>query len=309
MKIIFFGSDDFAVEHLKKFFTTKHKIVACVTPPDRPKGRGMKVAFSEVKECALKNNIPVLQPMSLKDISIVEELKNFVADLFIVIAYGRILPSKILSIPRICGLNVHASLLPKYRGAAPIHWAIIHGETETGISIIRMNPLLDAGDIVAQERIFIGPDDNSMILRTKLMQIGAKLLIKTIDALEKNQCTFLVQDSKLITLAPKLTKELGCIDWHKSAREIHNLVRGLLPWPTAYTFYQEKMLKILATEIVHLSNSKFQPGEVIEIKKEGFVVGTGRDGLFVKDVHPSNSCSMDAASFVRGYQLQAGDKF
>ncbi len=311
MRIVFFGTDDFAAKHLESLIDF-YEVMACVIPPDQPKGRGMNIVFSRVKECALKNNIPVYQPPSLNDTAIIEQLKNLTADLFIVIAYGRILPSEILAIPKKGCLNVHPSLLPKYRGAAPINRVIIQGEKETGISIILMNALMDAGDIVAQTKISILPEDTSITLRTKMMGKGPGFLLETLKLFQENRCTLIKQDSKLVTLAPKLTKELGRIDWKNTASEIHDLVRGLLPWPSAYTFYQQKLLKILASEILELKNAQCQPadrGEVIEINKQGFVVAAGKGGLLVKHVHPQDARPMDAASFVRGCGLKVGYKF
>ncbi|HNV23672.1 MAG TPA: methionyl-tRNA formyltransferase, partial [Candidatus Omnitrophota bacterium] len=212
MKIVFFGSDDFALAHLKSLVSDRYHIVACVTQPDRPKGRGMKIIFSPVKEFALKNNIKVFQPETLKDEKVVEILKGFQADVFVVISYGHLLPKDVLEIPRLGALNVHPSLLPQYRGAAPMNWAIIQGEKETAISIIRLNTSLDAGDIVIQEKVKIEEDDTAVTLRTRIMGLGGKLLKKAIDLLAEGKTAFISQDEKQATKAPKLTKEMGLID-------------------------------------------------------------------------------------------------
>jgi len=322
LKIIFFGSDDFAEVHLDYLMFSSHEVLACVTQPDRARGRGMKMLPSPIKACALKNDIPVLQPDNVKDEDLVEALKAYGADLFVVIAYGRILPEKILSIPRLGSVNVHGSLLPKYRGAAPINWAIINGETESGLSIIQMNTAMDAGDILAQKKITIFPEDTSLTLRAKMMQEGPEFLVETIDKFCRDAkfCVGTVQDASAISLAPKLTKKFGHMSWDKSVEEIHSLVRGLLPWPSAFTFYKGQQLKILDIEIVKAQEGEavqkdFQPGEVIEINKKGFLVATapqkstpgiGNGTCLIKEVQLAGGKRMDAASFVRGHKLEVG---
>ena len=308
MKIVFFGTDDFAQVHLQALIDANHRIVGCVTPPDRAKGRGWKVQFSPVKDCARQHGLTLCQPPVLQENSFIEELKTMCADLFIVIAYGKMIPKTILEIPPQGVLNVHNSLLPKYRGAAPIHWAIINGEKETGISIIEVNDVLDGGDILAQKRIEILDQDTSITLREKMKQKGPKILLETIDAIQQEKSQKEVQDPSQVTLAPKLTKELGHIQWDKQAFEIHNLVRGLLPWPSAYTYYKERLLKILRTDVVG-SDACGSPGEVIEMTKEGFVVATGKGNVLVKEVHLESSKAMKAQSFIAGHALEKGFRF
>ena len=307
MNIIFFGSDDFAAAHLLSLMNSKHKVLACVTQPDRPKGRGMKVVVSPVKECAQTHKIPLLQPSSLKDRSFIEGIKDLQSDLFVVVAYGQFLPPEVLNIPSFGAVNVHASLLPKYRGAAPINWALINGEQETGISIMKINEEMDAGDILVQSKTTIDREETAVTLRAKMIKQGPDVLLKTINGLEK--CTPKAQDDGLVTFAPKLTKELGHIQWTKQAQEIHNSVRGLLPWPGAYTFYKGKLLKILETEVIEEDFSKNEPGEVSEISKEGIVVSTGNNGLLMKKVHLQDSKPMDAHSFVIGHEVEVGYTF
>ncbi len=306
MKIIFFGSDDFALVNLEKLIQSEHNVVVCVAPPDKPKGRGMPVIFSPIKERALRQGIALLQPARLNDPLLIEQLKSFQSDLFVVVAYGKILPIEVLSLPYLCCMNVHGSLLPQYRGAAPIHWAIINGENETGVSIIKMNSQMDAGDIFAQAKIKIDPADTALTLRAKMAALGSDLLLKTIDSLEKNAYILAGQDASKVSTAPKLTKELGLIQWNKPARDIHNLVRGLLPWPAAYTHFQGKLLKILQTEIVSIDASSKQPGEVLEINPQGFVVAASYGGLLVRQVHLESAKAMDARSFAIGHKLQTG---
>ena len=307
MRIVFFGSDDFAAAHLKAIFQSEHTILGCVTPSDKPKGRGMKVRSSPVKDLAIQNHVQLFEPDRLQNPEIVKGLKALNADLFIVIAYGQLLPEEVLKIPSILCANLHASLLPKYRGAAPIAWAIIRGEKETGLSVIEMNPRMDAGRILSQMRLKISCDDTAMTLRNTMMNTGPQFLLETIQKIEEGSCNAHPQDEKAVTFAPKLTKELARIDWQKSADEIRNLIRGLLPWPTAYTFYKGKMLKILSAEIV---NGKFDQkiGHVATMDSQGFVVATKDKGLLVKEVHLESSRPMDARNFIRGHQLEVGDK-
>lgn len=306
MNIIFFGSDDFATIHLEVLFGSKHKVSACVTQPDKARGRGMEVSASPVKAAALRRGIPVFQPADLNEKTFLKELKAFDADLFVVIAYGRLLPAEVLGMPRTLTINVHSSLLPKYRGAAPINWAIINGERETGISIMRVTAKMDAGDILAQKKFKILKADTAASVRARMMELGPQFLLKTVDSIEKGTYTFTVQDDQAATMAPKLTKELGHIQWDKPARDINNLARGLLPWPTAYTYYQGKLLKILETEVVPRGFLSYSPGEVASVDKKGFTVATADQGLLVKAVHLEASKPMSAYQFMIGHRLEAG---
>ncbi|MCK5014381.1 MAG: methionyl-tRNA formyltransferase [Candidatus Omnitrophica bacterium] len=307
MKIIFFGSDDFAEAHVRSLIDSGHELLACVTQPDRPKGRGMKVVVSPIKECALERRIPVLQPASLKDASFIKDLKDLQSDLFVVIAYGKFLPPEVLDIPLHGALNVHASLLPKYRGAAPINWAIINGEKETGISVIKINEKMDAGDILAQVEIKIEEDETAPSLRAKMMNQGPPFLLRTINDLPS--CALKIQDHDLATFAVKLTKELGHIEWGSDARGICNLVKGLLMWPGAYTFYNGKLLKILEAQVLDGDSSKNKPGTVSGVGKKGIVVSTGNGRLLIKEVHLQDAKPMDAHSFVVGHAIEVGYKF
>ena len=325
MRIIFFGSDDFAAAHLKYLFESKQNVVACVAPPDKAKGRGMKVSFSAVKECALKNNVKIFQPETLsirqeaqdsappllkgagapRDSQIFADLKSLNPDLFIVIAYGKLLPQNILDIPSKFCINLHASLLPKYRGAGPINWAIINDEKQTGLSVIKMSSQMDAGDILAQMPLKIDAQETAVTLRKTMMEVGPQFLVETIQAIKENRHQLKPQNEKAVTLAPKLTKELGQIDWTKSAEEIRNLIRGLLPWPTAYTFYEGKILKILKAQVVEKSG---QPGEIVEINSNNFVIATGKKSLLVEEVHLQDARPMDTASFLRGHKLKVEER-
>lgn len=307
MKIIFFGSDDFAAVHLKQLIGQGHAVLACVTPPDKPKGRGLVVSACPVEACALLNHLPILQPSDINDPSFTAALRQFNAEAFVVIAYGKILPQALLDIPKIFCLNVHASLLPKYRGAAPINWAIINGEKETGISIIKLNARMDAGDILAQQTVVIQEEDTAVTLRARLAQAGSPLLSQTLSDVAAGQHTLRDQDPAKVSHAPKLKKATGNIDFQRSAVMIHNLVRGLLPWPSAYTHYQGRLLKILETRVVPPVAGG--PGEVAAITHEGFVVATGAGGLCVQKVLLESAKPMAADAFVAGHELKIGMQF
>jgi len=309
MKIIFFGSDDFAAVNLRRLLKTGTEVLAVIAPPDKPQGRGMNVAPCLVKECALGHDVPILQPASLQDDQVRSELADFDADLFIVIAYGRLLPQKILDFPRLFCLNAHASLLPKYRGAAPINWALINGEQQTGVTLIKMNAALDAGDIIAQSALSIMPEDTAVTLREKLADLSSECLTQTLKRVDEDKVTFTAQNQNEVTWAPKLTKQAGLIDWKQPAARIHGMVRGLLPWPTAHTLYDQKILKLLKTEVVESPAVSGSPGMVCEITAAGILVATGRHALLIKRLHPESGRPMDAGSFISGHKLTPGYRF
>lgn len=308
MKIIFFGSDDFAAENLRQLLAQGFCVVGCVTQPDRPSGRGLQIVVSPIKQIAQENHIPVFQPENLKDTKFLEHLQSLSADLFVVIAYGKILPSSVLKIPKKFCINVHGSLLPKYRGAAPINWAIISGERETGFSLIKISPQMDAGEIIVQEKMSILDDETAQSLRLRMAQASALCLCRTIPEIADGKFLLTPQDENKVTFAPKLSKELGRIDWQKSAKDIHNLVRGLLPWPGAFVSYQGKVVKILKTAVVPQEFSQ-TPGTILSVTKEGIVVATGKDGLLLKEVHPQSAKPMSAHAFAVGQRLKAGGCF
>lgn len=308
MNIIFFGSDDFALAHLEALLSSDHKIIGCVTQPDRPKDRGMKVVVSPIKECALRNNIDVFQPNDLSDPEFVSDLRNINADIFVVIAYGKFLSSELIEMPQYGAINVHGSLLPKYRGAAPINWAIINGDDETGVTIIQLNIKMDAGDILSAEKIKIFEYDTSITLREQMKECGKGLLLETLKGFQEGSLNRKAQDPNNASFASKLNKDLGKIDWNKSAKEINALVRGLQPWPGAYTYFHGKSLKILSAEVVD-KEDPFSPGKVVEICEKGVLVGTQKGGLLIKQVHLQDSKAMDIASFLRGHSLEIGFTF
>jgi len=309
MTIIFFGSDEFAAAHLEKLSSARHKILAVVTQPDKARGRHLKISELPVKEVALRYGYPVLQPGKITDKEFSVQLKDFAADIFVVIAYGKILPVDVLSVPRKFCINVHASLLPKYRGASPIHWAVINGDETTGVTIIKMNSQLDAGEIICQDEVPITAEDTTVTLKRKLTETGRQLLIKTLAAIEAGTFSCRAQEESSATYVAKLTKELGLIDWAKPAAETHNLVRGLQPWPGAYTFCQQKVLKILETNVAESQAPAASPGQVVKIGKEGFDVVTGRGILRVCTVHPESAKPMSAHSFILGQRINVGFRF
>jgi methionyl-tRNA formyltransferase len=292
--------------NLERLVKSQHKVLACVTQPDKPRDRHLKVTALPVKEVALKHGLPVIQPEIISKVDVIKQLESFAADLFVVIAYGKILPEKILSIPKKFCVNVHASLLPKYRGAAPIHWAIINDEQVTGVSIIKMNTKMDAGEIVSQREVRINPEDNSSTLKVRLAQAGAELLLETIKLIGKNTFRLTPQNEAEAIYTKKLTKELGRIDWSDSAVNIHNRVRGLVPWPGAYTHYKGKILKILETQIVDTQTKQSQPGQIVQISKQGMDVAAGTGILRVGKVHLESSKVMDVQSFVVGHKIAVG---
>jgi methionyl-tRNA formyltransferase len=311
MKIIFFGTPEPAAVILEKLIADGHQIVLAVTQPDRQKGRGLKVAFSPVKEIALKNNLPVEQPEKVKQNPIFRSLlESLKADIAIVVAYGKILPADLLNIPQNGFINVHASLLPKYRGAAPIQWALLNGEKETGVTIMKVIEQLDAGAVIAQERVAIEEKDDAIALSKKIFAAGGELLTRTLKEIEQGKAQPIAQDEKQVCFAPSLTKESGEIDWRKTAAEINNRVRALVPWPVAHTFYQGKMLKIWQAEpqTIDLQKKELAPGQIAAVNKaEGLVVATGQGNLMIGSVQPAGGRQMPAYDYVIGHDVEIGE--
>ncbi len=303
MKIIFFGSDEFAAVHLEHLFASRHTVAACVTQPDTRKGRGMAVALSPIKVLAEGKGIECLQPEGLKSPAVAVQLRSFDADIFVVVAYGKLLTQAILDIPKVFCVNVHGSLLPQYRGAAPINWAILNGDRVTGATVQKMALELDAGDIIAQTRIDILPEMTADVLKGSMAQQAAALLITTLDDIEKGRHSLTPQDPAHVSYAPKLNKDMGRIDWNDPADVICNQVRGLKPWPGAYTSCNGKMLKVLEAQA---EQGKGAPGTVIAVDKKTFTVACGQGALVVLSVHPEAGKAMPARSFVDGYKITNG---
>ncbi len=304
LRIVFFGTPDFAVASLKALVEAGANVLAVVTAPDKPAGRGMQLQASAVKQYALEQNLPVLQPEKLKNPEFLAGLKELNADLHIVVAF-RMLPEAVWNMPRLGTVNVHASLLPQYRGAAPINWAIINGETETGVTTFRLKHEIDTGNILLQQKVAILPEDNIGTLYEKLMQAGADLLVKTVEGLAGGSITEVPQaDVATADLkhAPKIFKETGLIDWNKKAEDIHNLVRGLSPYPAAHTILQGKGLKIYQSHYETTTHGK-EPGTPDTDGKTYLRMAAGDGWLYIDELQQEGKKRMDVAAFLRGFRL------
>ncbi len=303
MRIVFFGSDDFSAMHLEALLRSAHPVVACVTKPDARQGRGMRLGVSPIKVLASTRGIDYWQPETLQDTAVQARLREANADMFVVVAYGLLFPRPILEIPKKFCVNVHGSLLPKYRGAAPIQWAVINGEKETGVTVQKMDVVLDAGDIIAQSFVSIGAHMTADVLRAQMAQDGARLLIETLNDIQVNRYALTPQDARQATYAPKLTKDMGRLDWQSSGQKIYDRVRGLWPWPGAYTHYNGKLLKVVKAS---LGQGDGRPGEVLAITAEGILVGCCHGSLCIQEVHPEAGKVMSAASFAHGHKIKPG---
>ncbi|MEE8417935.1 MAG: methionyl-tRNA formyltransferase [candidate division Zixibacteria bacterium] len=310
MRLLFFGTPDFASQCLRKILSSKHSVVAVVTAPDRPVGRGRRLTQTAVKTLAHSQGLEVLQPERLKDTSFLEKLEAFGADIFCVVAF-RILPEDVFSMPPKGCVNLHASLLPKYRGAAPINWALINGESETGLTTFFIRRKVDTGEIILQEKLEIGQDETFGSLHDRMADKGGELLTRTLDMIESGNVTTMKQDDNLASPAPKIYPEMGRVDWTKSAREIHNLVRGLSPRPAAFSYLDQKRVTLLLTELAMAeSTDQQQPGSVIMAdSRNGIVVSCGKGSLKLLQLKPESGKAMAGAEFVRGYRLKAGACF
>lgn len=306
MKVIFMGTPDFSVGTLEALVEAGHEIVLVVTQPDKPKGRGKEMQFTPVKECAVKYNIPVYQPKRIREAECVEELRMYNADIMVVVAFGQILPKEILEMTPYGCVNVHASLLPKYRGAAPIQWSIIDGEKVTGVTTMQMNEGLDTGDMLLKTEVPIEAKETGGSLHDKLAEAGAKLCVETLEGLKKGEMIPIPQGETPTAYARMLTKELGNIDWGKSADYVERLIRGLSPWPSAYTDWNDKVMKIWEAECVSF-DSTAEPGTIVKINKDSFWVQTGEGVLSIRELQIPGKKRMDAGAFLRGYQLKEGE--
>ena len=323
LDIVFMGTPDFAKESLEAIYNAGHNIIAVVTNPDRPKGRGMKMIASPVKEFAIEKSIPVLQPEKIREIK--DTLEQINPDLFCVVAYGKILPQDILDIPKKGSINVHGSLLPQYRGAAPIQWAVLNGDKKTGITTMYMNAGMDTGDMILQEEVQIGEDETTGELWDRLSKIGAKLLVKTVDKIEKGTAPRIPQSGEF-TMAPMLNKEMARIDWiNKNSKEIKNLVRGLNPIMGAYTTYNGKKIKIWRARSIELdefienhpefadykiSLNNMEGGAVIYSDiKQGLYVKAKTGIVIIQEVQAENAKRMPVQDFLRGNLIQTGEVF
>ncbi|MBI3755534.1 MAG: methionyl-tRNA formyltransferase [Deltaproteobacteria bacterium] len=306
------GTPEFAVPCLKALIESGEDVAAVVTQPDKPKGRGRHLTPPPVKELALKCDIPVLQPENIKDEPFINALKDLCPDVIAVVAYGKILPKAVLDMPLKGCINVHASLLPKYRGPAPRNRAIINGEKETGITTMLMDEGMDTGDMLLIERVEIKDDDTAACLRDRLKYIGAELLIKTIRGIESGIVKPIKQDDSQATYAPMLKKEDGRIDWTLKAEDIRNLVRGLNPWPGAYTRWEGKQIKIFKSSEFGVWSSELrneEAGTIINVSPEGICVAAGKDALLITELQPENKNRMSATEFIRGYKIAKNQIF
>lgn len=308
MRIVFMGTPDFAVPTLKALIASRHEVACVVTQPDRPKGRGRGLAKSPVKLCAEASGLDILQPEKASDPEFVNTLSQLQPDLIVVVAYGQILRKSILEIPKFFCLNLHSSLLPKYRGAAPINWAIINGEKETGVTAMQMDEGMDSGDILLTRKIPILESDNAQTLHDKLSEAGAALILETLERLEQGTLTPMVQNKNQVTFAPKLKKEDGLIHWEEHAESLKNRVRGLEPWPGAYTFFQSKRLRLCEVETT-TGAPEDHPGEVARTTDHGIEVGTGKGRLVITSLQPEGKNRMSAKSFLAGHKIQKGSLF
>ncbi len=306
MKVIFMGTPDFAVGTLKELAASGHEVVLAVTQPDKPKGRGKAVQYTPVKEAAMELGIPVYQPRKIREPECVEYLRTVPADVIVVVAFGQILPREILEMPRYGCINVHASLLPKYRGAAPIQWAVIDGEKESGVTTMQMDEGLDTGDMMLRCVVPLSKDETGGSLFDKLSGKGAKLLVETLQAVENGTVTYEKQDSSRSTYAKMIHKDLGCIDWTMEAAAIERLVRGLNPWPSAYTKLNGKTLKIWKADILETETGT--PGEIVSVTKDAVAVGTGKGLLVLKEIQLEGKKRMETEAFLRGCILRPGMK-
>jgi methionyl-tRNA formyltransferase len=317
MRIIFMGTPHDAVPSLDRLFQSPHQMVAVVTQPDKPSGRGRKVHASPVKELALSKSVPVLQPEKLRENDFPNALASYQPDVIVVVAYGKILPPEVLKTPKHFCINVHFSLLPKYRGAAPVQWAIIQGERTTGVTIMKMDEGLDTGDILLQEEVEILEDDDAVSLANMLSVVGAELLLKVLQELEeRGEVVSTPQDHSSATSAPRLKKEDGLIRWDQTCDQIMRLIRGLVPWPCAYSLLDGCLMRFLRARAeppqfaIDSPQKNIAPGTVTNlIKGEGFTVRAGDGDLLVTEIQPENRRKMSGADFINGGYVSVGMRF
>jgi len=303
MRILFMGTPDFAVPSLKALVEAGHEMCGVFTQPDKPKNRGMKLQPTPVKEYSITHNIPVFQPVKLRDGAALRLIEELAPELIVVAAYGRILPDDILAYPERGCINVHSSLLPKYRGAAPIHWAVLSGDCVTGVTIMHMATELDAGDIIAASSTAIDPNETVETLHDRLAVLGAKLLTQTVSDITEGSATRTPQDHAKATLAPMLSRELSPIDWNRPAGAIHNQVRGLIPWPAAVTIFGGSRCKIFATHVSDETTAK-APGTVLEAGKGGIKMACGGGTvLIIDELQADGGKRLKSADYVRGHAI------
>ena len=305
LRIVFMGTPDFAVPSLEALLAGPDQVVTVVCQPDRERGRGKKVSPPAVKVAALEHGLAVMQPESVRKEPFLAQMRALAPDLLVVVAYGRILPGELLRLPPLGAINVHGSLLPKYRGAAPIQWAVINGDAETGITIMRMDEGMDTGDILLTVAEPIGSEDTAGSLFDRLARLGGTTLAQALPRLKAGQLQAVPQDSALATMAPMLTKEDGHLDFRQSASALHCRIRGLDPWPSAYVFLDGARLRLFAPKVV-AKHFNEPPGTILRADTEGLLVASGRDALLIREVQPEGKRRMDAATWLRGARISAG---
>ena len=306
--LVFMGTPEFAVASLRGLLAAKAPISLVVTQPDRPKGRGKKIVAPPVKLLAEAQGIAVYQPPKVKSGEAIERIAALDPACIVVVAYGQLLPAEILALPQLGAVNVHASLLPKYRGPAPIHWALIRGEEKTGITTMLMDTGMDTGDILLQREVPIGPKDTAGTLHDRLAEEGAKLLVETLHLLKKGTVVPRAQDDSQASLAPMLVKEDGEIDWNEEAKKICCRIRGLDPWPGGFTFWQGKRLKLFGCQPLAKARQA-KPGTVIAVNEGGLEVASGKGAVLIKTLQLEGRRSLPVADFLRGYSLQVETRF
>lgn len=317
MNIVFMGTPDFAVNALEAVIEAGHHVTAVVTQPDKPKGRGKEIQITPVKACALQHDIPVFQPVRIKEAEAVDMLRKYEADVFIVAAFGQILSEEILTMPRYGCINIHASLLPKYRGSAPIQWAIINGEKTTGVTIMQMDRGIDTGDMLLKAEVEIEPKETGDSLHDKLAAAGARLIVEALPKIESGDITPVKQNDEDSCYAKMLQKSMGKIDWQQSALKLDRLIRGLISWPGASTVYHGKMLKIWEEEVaaeteLHRKEADgrytgAEPGTVVLVERDAIYVQTGEGTLKITAVQPEGKKRMAVKDFLLGYQVKEGE--
>lgn len=308
MRVLFMGTPDFAASILKKLIITGHEIIAVVTQPDKEKGRGKELSAPPVKELALEYKLPVYQPVKVRNPEFVQLVRTMNPEAIIVAAFGQLLPKELLDIPPYGCINVHASLLPKYRGSSPIQYAIINGEKETGVTIMYMDVKLDTGDMILKGKLTLDPKETGGSLHDKLAELGAELLVEALDKIKAGTAERIAQEDSEATHVKMLDKDMGNIDFTAPAVQIERLIRGLNPWPSAFTRLDGKTLKLWSAEVEEC-DTKAEPGVVIEVRKDAIVVATGEKVLAIKELQLEGKKRMTADAFLRGYPLQPGTKF
>ena len=308
MRVVFMGTPDFSVGTLRELAKAGHEIAGVISQPDKPKGRGKNLQPTPVKEAAMELGLPVYQPKKVRDPEFIQVMKELNPDVIVVVAFGQIIPKEILHMPKYGCINVHASLLPAYRGAAPIQWAVINGDEFTGVTTMRMDEGVDTGDMIAKSTVRLAPDETGGSLFDKLSAEGARLCVETMKMIEDGTAEYTPQNSEEATHTSMISKELGFIDWTKPAVEIERLIRGLNPWPSAYTHLNGKTFKVWSAKVIDGSDD-YEPGCIYHIGKNDMYVQTGKGALSLVEVQLQGKKRMDTGSFLRGCHVEEGSFF